>query len=111
MGGFRFDVTYRGVRFGDGSDVGTDPRARITARWDALSVASFTAPTGRGSWFCMLRPAAWRYENESGEPVFLKNTTDRWSRDADGVMVHADKSPNTMYGILGIGSLSLLLRS
>lgn len=53
----------------------------------------------------------WRYEDESGEPTFIENPTDRWSRDEDGTMVHAAKSPNTLYAIEGTGSLSLLLRA
>ncbi|MDJ0104977.1 hypothetical protein QM646_01030 [Rhodococcus erythropolis] len=66
-----------------------------------------------GSWQLVLHApeAAWRYENESGEPVFLENATDRWSRDVDGAMVHAVKSPNTMYATIGVGSPSLLLRA
>ncbi|NIL74827.1 hypothetical protein RhoFasB10_00919 [Rhodococcus sp. B10] len=53
----------------------------------------------------------WRYETQQNEPVFIETPTDRWSRDADGTMVHAVKSPNTMYAIMGIGSPSLLLRA
>lgn len=66
-----------------------------------------------GSWQLVLHApeAAWRYENEFGEPIFLEDTTDRWSLDADGTMVHAAKSPNTIYATMGIGSPSLLLRA
>lgn len=52
----------------------------------------------------------WRYETESGEPFFIENPESRWSRAADGVMVHATKSPNTVYAIMG-GTPSLLVRA
>jgi hypothetical protein len=66
-----------------------------------------------GSWN-LVRHApeeSWRYENESGVPTFIENTTDRWSRAEDGTMVHAVKSPNTIYATIGTGSPSLLLRA
>ncbi|MFZ2527180.1 MAG: hypothetical protein WAX14_05930 [Rhodococcus sp. (in: high G+C Gram-positive bacteria)] len=53
----------------------------------------------------------WRYENESGEPTFIANATDRWSRGEDGTMVHTVTSPNTIYVTTGSGSPSLLLRA
>lgn len=52
----------------------------------------------------------WRYENESGEPTFIENDTDRWSSDGDGTMVHTVKSPTTGYAIMG-ASPALLLRA
>lgn len=66
-----------------------------------------------GSWNLVWHApeAAWRYENESGEPTFIENTTDRWSRGEDGTMVHAVKSPNTVYATAGIASPSFLLRA
>ncbi|MDJ0395854.1 hypothetical protein QMK17_21280 [Rhodococcus sp. G-MC3] len=66
-----------------------------------------------GSWQLIrhIPDAAWRYENAAGEPVFIETPTDRWSRGADGTMVHAVKSPNTIYAVMGIGSPSLLLRA
>jgi hypothetical protein len=53
---------------------------------------------------------SWRYEDESGEPTLIENATDRWLRDESGAMVHAVKSPYTMYATLG-SSPSFLLRA
>ena len=53
----------------------------------------------------------WRHENASGEPTFIENATDRWSRDADGTMIHAVKSPHTVYAVMGVGLPSQLLRA
>ncbi|MGW9564436.1 DUF6924 domain-containing protein [Prescottella equi] len=55
--------------------------------------------------------SSWRHENAAGEPTFIENPTDRWSRDEDGAMVHAAKSPNTIYMSIGSGSPALLLRA
>lgn len=55
--------------------------------------------------------ATWRYENEAGEPTFIETDTDRWSRDTDGTMVHAAKSPGTIYATIGASSPSMLLRA
>ncbi|AYJ48024.1 DUF6924 domain-containing protein [Rhodococcus sp. P1Y] len=52
----------------------------------------------------------WRYENDSGEPTFIENPENRWSRAEDGVMIHAVKSPHTMYAVMG-STPSLLLRA
>lgn len=54
---------------------------------------------------------AWRYENEAGEPTFIENATDRWSRGEDGTMVHAVKSPGIIYVTMGTGSPTFLLRA
>ncbi|OZE43163.1 hypothetical protein CH259_00475 [Rhodococcus sp. 05-2254-4] len=55
--------------------------------------------------------STWRYENEAGEPTFIENPTDRWSLGADDIMVHAVKSPNTMYAVMGASQPSVLLRA
>ena len=55
--------------------------------------------------------STWRYENEAGEPTFIESPTDRWSLGADDIMVHAVKSPNTMYAVMGASQPSVLLRA
>lgn len=52
---------------------------------------------------------SWRHEDESGSPTFIENADNRWSRDADGGMVHAVKNANTFY--MDMGSPSPLLRA
>ncbi|OZF39148.1 hypothetical protein CH294_06560 [Rhodococcus sp. 14-2483-1-1] len=52
---------------------------------------------------------SWRLEDESGDPTFIENADNRWSRGADGVMVHAVKNANTFY--MDMGSPAPLLRA
>ncbi|MGF0311782.1 DUF6924 domain-containing protein [Rhodococcus sp. IEGM1428] len=52
---------------------------------------------------------SWRMDDESGDPTFIENADNRWSRGADGVMVHAVKNANTFY--LDMGSPAPLLRA
>ncbi|MHA4854439.1 DUF6924 domain-containing protein [Rhodococcus sp. MSC1_016] len=94
----------------------------MTPTWEQVRGSNFgtmgrtvrgTVHRPDGSWTLVWHAPeeAWRYENESGEPTFIENATDRWSRDEGGTMVHSVKSPNTIYATIGTGPPSLLLRA
>ena len=55
--------------------------------------------------------STWRYEDDSGKPTFIENPTASWSRDADGTMIHTDKSGGVTIVSVGSGSPAVLLRA
>lgn len=68
-------------------------------------------PDGSWEYVWHTPEGTWRYENESGEPTFIENATDSWSRGEDGAMVHTVKSRHTLYMTMGTSPPSLLLRA